>query len=228
MGRISTAQFAWDLFSSMKQFSRIIWVIFLVASAFSCSDDGGSIATDDDMSFKNSLAAFNEFLKINDSRFIHTSGGLHFSDIDLCTALNEIYIDGAYYDLKTSGCFFPSNPVGPSSFFIANSIDRFGGENLAFVSVQFRYSSQIQNSEPPPSGTYYVAYDCSWACIPNITIDIYTVDSQGDLYSRFGGITDKVVVTNEGGVVSVQFDATFYPWVTGESFQASAKVACCR
>lgn len=212
----------------MKQFSRIVWVIFLVASAFSCSDDGGSIATDDGMSFKSSLAAFNEFLKINDSRFTQTSGGLHFSDNNLCTPPNEIYMDGEYFDLKTSGCFFPSNPVGPSSFFIANSIDRFGGENLAFVSVQFNYFSQIQNSEPPPSGTYYVFYNCSGGCFPNITIAIYTVDSQGDVNSRFLGTTDKVIVTNEAGVVAVEFDATFYPWGDRESFQASAKVACCR
>lgn len=128
--------------------------------AFSCTDEGRFIASYEPIPFKASIDAANEFLEINSLSFTHTSGGLNFLDNSLCPSRNVLIINSELLNLRTTGCYSPSDYINSSSFFVLNSIDGFGGEKFGFISVLISNFSNRPNSSSPPSGSYYLKIDC--------------------------------------------------------------------
>lgn len=208
---------------------KLFFGVLTLFIAFSCTDEGRFIASYEPIPFKASIDAANEFLEINSLSFTQTSGGLNFLDNSLCPSRNVLIINSELLNLRTTGCYSPSDYINSSSFFVLNSIDGFGGEKFGFISVLISNFSNRPNSSSPPSGSYYLKIDCQTSiCYPSLQVSIFTVDRKGNLFFEFFGVPDKVNLINEGGKISISFDETiFSSWGPSDGITATGTVSCC-
>lgn len=205
--------------------------VALLAVILSCSDDGGSNQADQNLPNSASTAAFSEFVDTYAQTFVHSSGGLIFSENDICATTAEIRIDQEIFDLESVGCFYPTPFFSNShSFFIANHVKNWREpEYLMFASVYFDDFTDQRDFSPPASGTYTLTYDCSLGfCYPNFQVMFYIIDRDGRLEGRWTGFAEEVIVVNESNLITVSFDAKFYPGGENEYYDVSAKLVCCR
>lgn len=207
----------------MKGTPSFRWFLFFCLVAFSCNDDGGTIATGENEMLTDAELAFKEFLKENSHRFIHTTNGLDFVSSNTCNFNTEMQLDAQYFKLQAAGCSQHALNRNPGSFLIANRIEGFS--DLAFISFFFNSASV---DVPPPTGTYYVGWSCgiTW-CYPSFEIDIYTVDSNGNGTLRFYTIPEKVNIVNERGVISVSFYADLFSIDSDYQGKITATLTCC-
>ncbi|HMV07865.1 MAG TPA: hypothetical protein PK325_03430 [Cyclobacteriaceae bacterium] len=207
----------------MKNTNLLFWFLLFCIGAFSCTDDGGSIAIGKDESLTDAELAFKEFLKENSHRFIHTTSGLDFVSSNTCSSNTEMQLDAQNFKLQAAGCSQQALNRNPRSFLIANRIEGFG--DLAFISFFF---NSVSVDAPPPTGTYYIDWSCgiTW-CYPSFEIDIYTVDSNGNGTLRLYAIPEKVDIVNENGVISVNFYAELVSIDSDYKAEISATLTCC-
>jgi len=212
-----------DLFSDMKSTHSFLWFLFFCLVAFSCNDDGGSIATGEDEQLTDNELAFREFLKENSQRFIHTTSGLKFVSTSTCAVNTEMQLAQKYFVLETAEC--NNRPLdSPLAYLITNQIKGF--EGLAFITLYFRV---LPTDVPLSTGTYYNEWTCGISsCYQDFYVSIYTVDSEGEGTVRFGAAPDKITVVSEGGTMSISFDAQASASGFEEHFDLSATLTCCR
>lgn len=207
-----------------NHFSSIILFIFI---AFSCSDDGGIISTDQEYDEANaSLSTFNEFLKIKGLTFTK-GGGLNFASNDWCPSTYTAEINGDKFNLQTLGCYRPLPDYRINTYFMSNVVEGFDRRYTAFLNI--RFVSQELYNDPPPTGPFQVVTECYFYCYRNVILTLYLVDSDGEVMSQYDGYTEQVYVENEHGKVSVSFDALFFPYDPYDSdyYTISATVSCC-